>query len=143
MSKNPKLYIYSSNIGFYLVKRNFWNKKWKSLELETKKFDIFLNKYKKLIIKLIAKYMASNWTEDKIDIWFFSPIFQYPSLSGPILIKLRKDFKFTTYILIHELIHYFFTHSNKYKNFKPSFNAVYNVDVLDDFIAYKIFRRKN
>ena len=139
-SKIPKIYIYPSNLGFHLIKRNLQDKEWKKFKLAVKKFNDFFQRYEKSIVKLIAKYMVANWTGDKINVWLFSPIFPYPSISNPPLIKLREDFQFTTYILIHELIHIFFQLNKLYSKFKPSFNSNYNVDTLDDFIAYKIFK---
>ena len=141
-SKNKilKIYIYPSNFGFYLIKRNLRDKEWENFKLAVKKFNVFFQRYEKPIVKLIVKYMATNWTKDEINVWLFSPIFSHPSISNPPLIKLRKDFQFTTYILIHELIHVFF-HSNRlYSKFRLSFKSNYNVDILDDFVAYKIFK---
>lgn len=140
LNKIPKIYIYPSYLGFYLIKRNLWDKEWKKLKLAVKEFNDFFQKYEKSVVKLIAKYMAADWAEDKINVWFFSPIFSHPSISSPLLVKLRKDFQFTTYILIHELIHAFFQSNKLYSKFKPSYNSNYNADILDDFIAYKIFK---
>lgn len=139
-NKIPKIYIHPSYLGFYLIKRNLWNKEWKKFELAVKEFNDFFQEYEKSVVKLIVKYMAVDWAEDKINVWLFSSTFPYPSISSPPLIKLRKDSQFTTYILIHELIHVFFQSNKLYSKFKPSYNSNYNADVLDDFIAYKIFK---
>ena len=69
----------------------------------------------------------------------FSPIFPYPSISNPPLINLRRFSIYNLYFN-YELIHIFFQLNKLYSKFKPSFNSNYNVDTLDDFIAYKIFK---
>lgn len=87
---------------------------YKRLE-ENKKFERFFRKYEKKIVSLIERYCGGKFGESELVAWIFldNPSRKLISISDPLLLKYRKNYHFMLYVLIHELVHRFFT-SNMY-----------------------------
>ena len=103
----PKLdfiysYIYDSTLA-ELSGKEYSNKTQAEAERYIKSFSKEFSKYSKRVLKDISNISGLKWQKQLIDV-YISKYAPY-SLSVPLTIKIYKDVKVGTAILVHELVH--------------------------------------
>lgn len=128
---------------FVFEKDDYSEKDVKKLIRESKKFDLYLKKYSKRIIRQIERYCNGKFEEKEIIAWMFlnNPKRKLISISDPLLLKYRKNHDFMTYVLIHELVHRFFTSDKVYSKSKCRWikPGNKNQEVIVHLVSKKVF----
>ena len=71
-----------------------------------KSFSKFFEKYRDKILTKISEKGGFDWKEKDIFVYVIpEQIKKFPSMSHPLLLKLREDYYFNLYLLTHELCH--------------------------------------
>ena len=81
---------------------------WEIFEENIKKFQNFFEQHRENILIGISKRIGLEWREKDITIYPLpDQIKEIPSMAHPLLLKIREDFSFDIYLLVHELFHRF------------------------------------
>jgi hypothetical protein len=128
---------------FFIFDGKEQKKKIKKIIKDTKRFEKFFRKYEKRIIKMICRYCGGKFGDKEIIVWVFTTTNKkiIPSISDPLLLKYRKNYYFMVYVLIHELVHRFFSSDKKYKKSKNKWlkPEAKRQEALAHLVAKKIF----
>ena len=132
----PKLrVVFSFPLVHKLVKEEF------SIKENLNKFRKILEDYEEKILNTISELIGCEWEEKDINIYAIPFNAPTPSISLPLILKIREDPYLNLYFLIHELVHRFFYFSTKIEPLKKKFYPRDNrlkCEAVTDFITRKV-----
>ena len=124
-------------VNFFLIKKLSPRFNLKRFQENLKSFERELEKQGNKILREIGKILKEEWKEKDITIYPIPPEAKIPSMSSPLLLKIRSNQSFNLYVLTHELIHRFVEKSNLKIDKKPGIE----LEAFVVFVTQKVFSK--
>jgi len=141
--KHPKTVFSVSRIfhNTFVLEKPLDNKTYEKLKENAKRFERFFRQYEEGIYERFDKYLGGSPGEDEIKVWITIKG-KFPSISSPLILKYRNDYKVMLYILIHELVHRYLEFGEYYKNMDDNvwLQPGTKSEALIHLITCKVFR---